>query len=65
MRPLGKETLGVILAGGRDTRLGALTRERCKPALHLGAACRSIDYTLSNSGNSGLHRIAIAVQYQS
>jgi glucose-1-phosphate adenylyltransferase len=33
---LQKNTLAIVLAGGRGTRLGALTNKRVKPAVHFG-----------------------------
>jgi glucose-1-phosphate adenylyltransferase len=65
MQQLGRETVAVVLAGGLGTRLGALTRNRCKPALHIGGRYRSIDFTLSNCVNSGVRQIGVATQYQS
>lgn len=50
--------------GGRGSRLGALTRSRCKPALPFGGGYRSIDFVLSNCVNSRITRIGIAAQYQ-
>ena len=35
---LQKNTLAIVLAGGRGTRLGPLTNKRVKPAVHFGAA---------------------------
>jgi glucose-1-phosphate adenylyltransferase len=64
MRPLVNETVAVVLAGGKGLRLGPLTRNRCKPALHFGGAYRSIDFTLSNCVNSGVRRVGVATQYQ-
>lgn len=61
----GQQTIAVVLAGGQGTRLGALTRNRCKPALHFGGRYRSIDFTLSNCVNSGVRQIGVATQYQS
>jgi len=65
MHESGRETVAVVLAGGQGTRLGALTRNRCKPALHFGGRFRSIDFTLSNCVNSGVRQIGVATQYQS
>lgn len=58
------ETVAVVLAGGKGTRLGALTRRECKPALPFGGAHRTIDFSLSNCVNSGIHRIGVATQYR-
>ncbi|HZW60103.1 MAG TPA: sugar phosphate nucleotidyltransferase, partial [Woeseiaceae bacterium] len=52
------------LAGGCGSRLGALTRHRCKPALPFGGRYRSVDFTLSNCVNSGFTRIGVATQYR-
>jgi len=62
---LTDETLAIVLAGGRGTRLGALTRGSAKPALPFGAAHRIVDYSLSNCVNSGIRRIGVPTQYQS
>jgi glucose-1-phosphate adenylyltransferase len=60
-----RETLAVVLAGGRGTRLGDLTSTRCKPAVPFAGNYRLIDFTLSNCINSGLRRISILTQYRS
>ena len=57
-------TIAVVLAGGKGTRLGVLTRAICKPALPFGAAYRSIDFTLANCVNSGIRRIGVATQHK-
>ena len=59
------QTFAVILAGGRGSRLGALTRSRCKPALPFGGGYRSIDFVLSNCVNSGITRIGNPVETSS
>ena len=61
---LARATVAVVLAGGQGTRLGALTRDVCKPALPFGAAYRNIDFSLSNAVNSGIRRIGIATQHK-
>lgn len=58
-----KETLVLILAGGRGSRLHELTDKRAKPALYFGGNRRIIDFALSNCINSGLHRIGVVTQY--
>jgi glucose-1-phosphate adenylyltransferase len=65
MAQLARQTLAVVLAGGRGTRLGALTDLRAKPAVPFGGKFRIIDFTLSNCVNSGIRRIGIATQYHS
>ena len=62
---LARQTLAIVLAGGRGTRLGPLTDARAKPAVPFGGKFRIIDFALSNCLNSGIRRIGIATQYQS
>ncbi|HRQ65575.1 MAG TPA: glucose-1-phosphate adenylyltransferase [Xanthomonadaceae bacterium] len=59
-----KDTLALVLAGGRGSRLGALTRKRVKPAVPFGGRFRIIDFTLSNCVNSGVRRICVLTQYK-
>ena len=56
---LVKDTLVLILAGGRGSRLHELTDKRAKPALYFGGNRRIIDFALSNCINSGLNRIGV------
>lgn len=58
------EMLGVILAGGKGTRLGKLTHNQAKPAVPFGGRYRIIDFTLSNCVNSGVKNISVITQYQ-
>jgi len=62
---LTRQTLAIVLAGGRGERLGALTNWRTKPAVPFGGKFRIIDFTLSNCVNSGIRRIGICTQYKS
>src|SRR5712672_1605641 len=64
MAHLAKQTLAIVLAGGRGTRLGKLTDWRAKPAVPFGGKFRIIDFTLSNCLNSGIRRIGVATQYK-
>ena len=59
-----KDTLAVILAGGKGTRLEPLTRDRAKPAVPFGGNYRIIDFVLSNCLNSGLRKMLILTQYK-
>ncbi|MBI1732312.1 MAG: glucose-1-phosphate adenylyltransferase [Gammaproteobacteria bacterium] len=59
-----RDTLAVIMAGGRGLRLGPLTANHSKPALPFGGKFRIIDFTLSNCVNSGLYKICILTQYR-
>lgn len=58
------EILGVILAGGKGTRLGKLTHNQAKPAVPFGGRYHIIDFTLSNCVNSGVKNIGVITQYQ-
>lgn len=58
------EILGVILAGGKGTRLGKLTHNQAKPDVPFGGRYRIIDFTLSNCVNSGVKNIGVITQYQ-
>src|SRR3954451_25235508 len=60
-----KDTLAIVLAGGRGTRLHQLTDWRAKPAVPFGGKFRIIDFTLSNCVNSGIKHIGICTQYKS
>ncbi|HUA63857.1 MAG TPA: glucose-1-phosphate adenylyltransferase [Verrucomicrobiae bacterium] len=57
--------LGIVLAGGKGTRLSPLTRERAKPAVPFGGKYRIIDFVLSNFINSGLYSIYVLTQFRS
>jgi glucose-1-phosphate adenylyltransferase len=59
-----RDTLALILAGGRGSRLGPLTLWRVKPAIPFGGKFRLIDFPLSNCINSGIRRIGILTQYK-
>jgi glucose-1-phosphate adenylyltransferase len=62
---LTKNTLALILAGGRGSRLNALTEWNAKPAIDFGGKYRLIDFPLSNCINSGIRQIGVLVQYKS
>jgi len=57
--------LGIVLAGGKGTRLYPLTRERAKPAVPFGGKYRIIDFVLSNFVNSGIHSVYVLTQFKS
>jgi len=59
------DVLGVILGGGRGTRLFPLTSHRSKPAVPIGGKYRLIDIPVSNCLNSDLRRIFVLTQYNS
>jgi glucose-1-phosphate adenylyltransferase len=57
--------LGIVLAGGKGTRLYPLTKERAKPAVPFGGKYRIVDFVLSNLVNSGIHSIYVLTQFKS
>jgi glucose-1-phosphate adenylyltransferase len=57
--------LGIILAGGKGTRLYPLTKERAKPAVPFGGKYRIVDFVLSNFINSGIYSIYVLTQFRS
>ena len=61
---LTRETLALVLAGGRGSRLKHLTLWRAKPATPFGGKYRIIDFPLSNCINSGIRRVCILTQYK-
>ena len=54
----------MILAGGRGSRLYALTQKTAKPAVGFGGKYRIVDFPLSNCVNSNIDTVGIATQYQ-
>ncbi|MGB5178272.1 MAG: glucose-1-phosphate adenylyltransferase [Gammaproteobacteria bacterium] len=61
---LTQNTLALILAGGRGSRLRQLTLWRAKPAVPFGGKFRIIDFPLSNCVNSGIRMIGVLTQYK-
>jgi glucose-1-phosphate adenylyltransferase len=59
-----RRTVALVLAGGRGSRLRALTDWHSKPALPFAGKFRIIDFTLSNCINSGIRRIGLLTQYK-
>lgn len=60
-----KKAIGVILGGGRGTRLFPLTKYRSKPAVPIAGKYRLIDIAISNCINSGINKIYVLTQYNS
>lgn len=58
------DTIALILAGGRGSRLKNMTDWRAKPAVPFGGKFRIIDFPLSNCINSGIRKIGILTQYK-
>jgi glucose-1-phosphate adenylyltransferase len=63
--PTMNDVLGVIMGGGRGSRLYPLTKMRSKPAVPIAGKYRLIDIPISNCINSNIHRIAILTQFNS
>ncbi len=61
---LTRQTLALILAGGRGSRLYELTDWRAKPGVPFGGKFRIIDFPMSNCVNSGIRRIGVITQYK-
>lgn len=58
-----KDCVGMLLAGGEGKRLGSLTKNLAKPAVHFGGKYRIIDFTLSNCANSSMQTVGVMTQY--
>ncbi|WP_253076057.1 glucose-1-phosphate adenylyltransferase [Sinobaca sp. H24] len=61
---MGKEIIGMLLAGGEGKRLGQLTKDTAKPAVPFGGKYRIIDFTLSNCTHSNIDTVGVLTQYQ-
>ena len=59
------KAIGIILAGGNNERLGALTELRATSAMPVGSCYRAMDFPLSNMSNSGIGKVAVITQYNS
>jgi glucose-1-phosphate adenylyltransferase len=59
------DVLGIIMGGGRGSRLHPLTKMRSKPAVPIAGKYRLIDIPISNCINSGIFRVAILTQFNS
>ncbi|MEC1261968.1 glucose-1-phosphate adenylyltransferase [Bacillus swezeyi] len=58
------QCVAMLLAGGKGSRLNALTKHLAKPAVPFGGKYRIIDFALSNCTNSGIHHVGVLTQYQ-
>src|SRR3990172_5145513 len=61
---LTRDTLALVLAGGRGARLKHLTLWRAKPSVPFGGKFRIVDFPLSNCMNSGIRRVGVLTQYK-
>ncbi len=57
------KAIGIILAGGNNDRLEALSEMRATPAMPVGSCYRAVDFSLSNMSNSGIGKVAVITQY--
>ena len=67
MCPMGnvaKNTIAMVLAGGKGERLSPLTNNRPKPGVAFGGKYKIIDFVLSNLFNSDIKKVYILTQYR-
>ena len=64
MNAVGKNTIAMVLAGGKGERLSPLTLRRAKPSVAFGGKYKIIDFVLSNLFNSGIKKVYILTQYR-
>ncbi len=57
------KAVGIILAGGNNSRMKELSNKRAIAAMPIGGSYRSIDFALSNMSNSHVHTVAVLTQY--
>ena len=60
-----KNVMGIVLGGGKGSRLFPLTEVRSKPAVPLGGRYRLIDIPISNCINSNVNKIFVITQFNS
>jgi glucose-1-phosphate adenylyltransferase len=58
-----KNTMGIILTGGKYYSLKDLSVIRSASAIPVGAKYRAIDFPLSNMVNSGIKKVGVITQY--
>jgi glucose-1-phosphate adenylyltransferase len=61
---LRRNTIAMVLAGGKGERLSPLTLRKAKPDLPFGGKYKIIDFVLSNLFNSGIKKVYILTQYR-
>ncbi len=61
---IARNTIAMVLAGGKGERLSPITIGRPKPAVPFGGKYKIIDFVLSNLFNSGIRKAYILTQYQ-
>jgi glucose-1-phosphate adenylyltransferase len=60
---ISRNTIAMVLAGGKGERLSPITVGRPKPAVPFGGKYKIVDFVLSNLFNSGIRRAYILTQY--
>lgn len=55
--------LGIVLAGGNNTKMRELSYKRAIAAMPIGGSYRAIDFVLSNMSNSHIQKVAVLTQY--
>lgn len=61
---VGKNTIAMVLAGGKGDSLSPLTSKRPKASVAFGGKYKIIDFVLSNMFNSGISKVYILTQYR-
>lgn len=61
---IARNTIAMVLAGGKGERLSPITAQRSKPSVPFGGKYKIIDFVLSNLFNSGIKKAYILTQYQ-
>jgi glucose-1-phosphate adenylyltransferase len=59
-----RNTIAMVLAGGKGERLSPITMNRPKPSVPFGGKYKIIDFVLSNLFNSGIRKVYILTQYR-
>ncbi|WP_122629965.1 glucose-1-phosphate adenylyltransferase [Lucifera butyrica] len=59
-----RNTVAMVLAGGKGERLSPVTLNRPKPCVSFGGKYKIIDFVLSNLFNSGIKRVYVLTQYR-
>ena len=60
----GRNTIAMVLAGGKGEHLVPLTIRRPEPSVSFGGKYKIIDFVLSNLFNSGIKKVYILTQYR-
>ena len=60
---IARNTIAMVLAGGKGERLSPITLHRSKPSVPFGGKYKIIDFVLSNMFNSGIKKVYILTQY--